>query len=155
LKEQLNYLKHLRRLYIYRFSNAMYFLQFLVVGSSGVVVNLATLAVLLWLGISEPISLAGGIVVSVVTNFLLNRRFTFSYARDRNPWIQFAGFVTASALGMVVNYGVALYLSSSVLPENSGTIYLAALGGISCGMIFNFLGNRFVVFRKRFIRGKD
>lgn len=155
LKEQLNYLKHVRRLYIYRFGNAMYFLQFVVVGSSGVVVNLATLTLLLWFGVSESLSLAGGIAFSLATNFLLNRRYTFSYARDRSPWTQFAGFVTASTLGMVVNYSVALYLSSSILPDSSSAIYLAALAGIGCGMIFNFIGNRFVVFRKRFIRGKD
>lgn len=154
LKEQLNYLKHIRRLYIHRFGNTMYFLQFIVVGSSGVVVNLATLTLLLWLGASEPLGLASGIAVSVVTNFLLNRRFTFSYARDRNPLTQFAGFVAASALGMAVNYSVALYLTVYALPESPGAIYLAALAGIGCGMIFNFLGNRFVVFRKRFIRDK-
>ncbi|MEM6637430.1 MAG: glycosyltransferase family 2 protein [Pseudomonadota bacterium] len=154
LKEQLNFLKHVRRLYIYRFGNAMYLLQFMVVGSSGVVVNLATLTLLLWLGVSEPVGLAGGIAVSVLSNFALNRRFTFSYARDGNPLTQFAGFVTASALGMVVNYSVALYVSSSVLPDGPGAIYFAAVAGIGCGMIFNFLGNRFVVFRKRYIREK-
>lgn len=152
LREQLNYLKHLRRLYIYRFGNAMYFLQFMVVGASGVVVNLATLTLLLALGASNSVGLAGGIALSVVTNFLLNRRFTFSYARDRNPWKQFAGFVAASGLGMAVNYGVALYLAESVLPDAPASIYMAALAGIASGMVFNFLGNRFVVFRKRHIR---
>ncbi|SMR82593.1 dolichol-phosphate mannosyltransferase [Aliiroseovarius halocynthiae] len=152
LKEQLNYLKHIRRLYIHRFANAMYFLQFMIVGASGVVVNLLTLSLLLWLGASDSVGLVGGIAVSVVSNFLLNRRFTFSYARDRNPWKQFVGFVSASGLGMAVNYSVALYLSKYALPDGQGSIYLAALAGIGSGMIFNFLGNRFVVFRKRFIK---
>ena len=151
LKEQLNYLKHIRRLYIYRFGNAMYFLQFMVVGASGVVVNLLTLTLLLQAGLSDSVSLAGGIAVSVVSNFLLNRRFTFSYARNRNPCKQFAGFVAASALGMAVNYRVALYLSASVLQESPSSIYVAALAGIASGLTFNFLGSRFVVFRKRYI----
>lgn len=152
LKEQLNYLKHVRRLYIHRFGNAMYFLQFLVVGASGTVVNLIALTLLLWLGTSNQIALAGGIGVSVISNFLLNRRFTFSYARDRNPWKQFMGFVAASAIGIVVNYAVALYLTLAVLADTPSAIYLAALSGIACGMIFNFLANRFVVFRKSHIR---
>ncbi|MEM6855801.1 MAG: polyprenol monophosphomannose synthase, partial [Planctomycetota bacterium] len=40
LRQQLLYLQHLRRLYMYKFSTAMELLQFLVVGSSGMVVNL-------------------------------------------------------------------------------------------------------------------
>lgn len=152
LKEQLKYLQHIRRLYIHEFGNAMHLLQFLVVGASGTVVNLFVLTVLLSLGLAKSVALAGGIAVSVVTNFLLNRRFTFSYARDRNPWTQFAGFVGASAIGMIVNYAVALYLVSSVLPDRASAVYVAALAGIACGMLFNFLGNRYVVFRKRHIR---
>lgn len=152
LKEQLRYLQHIRRLYIHEFGNAMHFLQFLVVGASGTVINLMVLFLLLRASLPEAGALAGGIGVSLVTNFLLNRRFTFSYARDRNPWAQFAGFVGASAFGMAVNYGVALYLTTSVLPQQPSSVYLAALTGIACGMLFNFLGNRYVVFRKRFIR---
>lgn len=151
-KEQLKYLQHVRRLYIHRFGNAMHFLQFMAVGASGVVVNLLTLTLLLALSFTEPLALAGGIAVSVITNFLLNRRFTFSYARDRNVWTQFAGFIAASGLGMVVNYLVALYMSQNVLPDGPASVYLGALTGIACGMIFNFLGNRYVVFRKRHIR---
>lgn len=151
-KEQLKYLQHVRRLYIHRFGNAMHFLQFMAVGATGVVVNLGVLTLLLALSIGEPVALAGGIAVSVCTNFLLNRRFTFSYARDRNVWAQFAGFIAASGLGMLVNYVVALSMTQSVLPDRPSSIYLAALTGIACGMIFNFLGNRYVVFRKRHIR---
>jgi dolichol-phosphate mannosyltransferase len=151
-REQLKYLKHLRRLYIHKFGTAMDFLQFMVVGASGVVVNLAVLTLLLLLGLPEAACLAGGIAVSVVTNFLLNRRFSFSYARDRNPWAQFAGFVGASAIGMAVNYGVALYARSSLLPDTMLALYVAAVMGILSGMVFNFLGNRYVVFRRRYVR---
>ncbi|MGE8104792.1 glycosyltransferase [Allorhizobium sp. NPDC080224] len=152
LKEQLKYLQHIRRLYIHEFGNAMHFLQFLVVGASGTAVNLLVLSAILLTGLPEAVSLAGGIAVSLVTNFLLNRRFTFSYARDRNPWKQFAGFVGASAVGLAVNYGVALYLVSAVLPERPTSVYFAALAGVASGMLFNFLGNRYLVFRKRYIR---
>ena len=151
-REQLKYIKHLRRLYLHKFENAMYLAQFFVVGGSGVVVNLGVLSLLLALGLAEGVCLAGGIGASVVTNFLLNRRFTFSYARSRNVWSQFAGFIGASAVGMIVNYAVALYMRNSVLTDGAYSLQLAALAGIACGMLFNFLGNRYVVFRKRFIR---
>jgi len=152
LKEQLKYIQHLRRLYLHRFSNAMYVLQFLVVGASGVVVNLAILTLLQVLGLAEFICLAGGIAVSLVTNFLLNRRFTFSYARDRGMGKQFVGFLGASAVGLVVNYSVALFMSNSVLPEGRYSLQIAAMIGIICGMAFNFIGSRYFVFRKRYVR---
>lgn len=152
LAEQLKYLQHVRRLYIHEFGNAMHFLQFLVVGVSGVFVNLIVLTALVMLGLPEKVCLAGGILVSLVTNFLLNRRFTFSYARDGRIWAQFLGFVGASSIGMIVNYAVALYLTSGPLKGVPYALYLAALAGIGCGMVFNFLGNRYIVFRKRYVR---
>tara|TARA_Y100000815_G_scaffold241390_1_gene237602 strand:- start:720 stop:1883 length:1164 start_codon:yes stop_codon:yes gene_type:complete len=150
--EQLKYIQHLRRLYLYKFANAMHLLQFLMVGASGVVVNMLVLTLLMVLGLPAKAAIAGGIIVSVLTNFLLNRRFTFSYARDRNPWKQLAGFIGASAIGMVVNYGVSVCLLNHVLPDSRGSVYLASLCGIVAGMTFNFLGSRYVVFRKRYIR---
>jgi len=151
LREQLKYIQHLRRLYIHQFGNAMHFLQFMVVGASGVVVNLGVLTILLWLGLPETVSLAGGILVSLVSNFLLNRRFTFSYARENAILPQFLGFLGASAVGMAVNYAVALTLRTQVLVDVPYGIYIAALTGIVCGMVFNFLGNRYLVFRKRYV----
>ena len=152
LKEQLKYIQHLRRLYLHRFANAMYLAQFLVVGTSGVVVNLAVLTLLQFLGLPEAVCLAGGIGVSVVSNFLLNRRFTFSYARDRSAGRQFIGFVAASAVGALVSFTVSLALRASAFAELSYGLHLAALCGIAAGMIFNYLGNRYIVFRKTHIR---
>ena len=152
LKEQLKYIKHLRRLYLHKFANAMYLAQFLVVGASGVIVNLAVLSVLLMFGLPEAVCLAGGIALSLVTNFLLNRRFTFSYARDGNIGKQFLGFVSASAVGFTVNYAVALWMNGSVVPESSYSLHISAMIGIAAGMIFNFIGNRFFVFRKLYVR---
>lgn len=150
LKEQLKYIQHLRRLYIHKFGTAMDLLQFLVVGASGVVVNLGVLTASAAMGAAEPVALAAGVGVSVITNFLLNRRFTFSYARAGNPWKQLAGFVGASAVGMVVNFTVALALRSTLLQDVPYGLQLAAVVGIGCGMLFNFLGNRFIVFKKRY-----
>ena len=152
LKEQLKYIQHLRRLYLHRFANAMYLAQFLVVGASGVVVNLLVLSLLQLMGLPDALCLAGGIGVSVITNFMLNRRFTFSYARDRNIAAQFAGFVGASMIGVAVSFGVSLILRESTFEGISYGLQLAALCGIAAGMIFNYLGNRYFVFRKTHIR---
>lgn len=151
-KEQLKYIQHLRRLYLHRFANAMHLAQFLVVGASGVVVNLTVLSGLAALGLPDAICLAGGIGVSVITNFLLNRRFTFSYAKNGPILQQFAGFLGASGVGLAVNYGVALFMQSRVLADSALSLQIAAIVGIAAGMSFNFLGARYLVFRKRYMR---
>lgn len=153
-REQLKYIVHLRRLYIHKFGTAMHFAQFLVVGFSGALVNLLVLTILRYFGFEAEVSLAGGIAVSLVTNFLLNRRFSFSYARGSNIWKQFTGFLAASSVGMLVNYATALYLQAHVLSDGPYQLQLSALVGILAGMMFNFVGNRYVVFRKKYIKDK-
>jgi dolichol-phosphate mannosyltransferase len=153
LVEQLKFIKHLRRLYLHQFGEAMHFAQFLVVGLSGVFVNLFVLTLWQHFGAPAAAAIAAGIVVSVISNFLLNRRFSFSYARDRNWRSQLTGFVIASAIGAGVNFSVALYIQSRVLgPNVAHSLQWAALVGVGAGMAFNFIANRYLVFRKRFIR---
>ncbi len=145
-REQLNYLIHLRRLYIYKYATWSAAVQFGLVGLSGVFVNLAVVTLLLMAGLSSFIALAGGIVVSVITNFLFNRRFTFQYARDGNVWKQFVGFCLASSVGAAIQFGVAsavLLAYPKVLPQ------VAALFGIAAGMLINFTVNRYFVFKAK------
>jgi dolichol-phosphate mannosyltransferase len=150
IRQQMLYLKHLRRLYIHKFKYFSSAAQFAVVGASGVVVNLAFLTLALWLGARPAIAVAIGIACSVVSNFLLNRRFTFGYARDGNIWRQFGGFVSASAAGMLVNYTVTLYVASRIDPL---PLQVAALSGIAAGMTLNYLFNQFIVFRHKMGQG--
>ena len=145
-KEQLKYLMHLRRLLIFKYPNWSYVLQFAVVGASGVFVNLATLTALLSAGATDTAAVGGGILVSFLTNFLLNRRYTFGYARNGNALTHFFGFAGASAVGMVVNYAATLFFHNHVAP--TWPIQAAALVGIGCGMGLNFLTSRYLVFRK-------
>jgi dolichol-phosphate mannosyltransferase len=152
LIEQLKYIKHLRRLYVHKFASAMYLLQFLTVGATGVVVNMVVLTALLALGVPPTVGIAAGIAVSLFTNFLLNRRFTFSYARHERFLKQFIGFAAASAIGIVVNFLTSFLLLHYALPEGRQSVYIASLCGIAAGMLFNFLGSRYVVFRKQHIR---
>ncbi len=145
LKEQLRYIQHLRRLFVFKYPNWSYVLQFGFVGAVGTGVNLGALTLLTLIGTSPNIAVAGGIAVSLYTNFLLNRRFTFGYSRHQAFWPQFAGFVAASALGSVVNYITTLKLHHAV---PAMPIQIAAVIGIVVGMVFNYLSSRYMVFRK-------
>ena len=145
LSEQLKYIMHLRRLFIFKYPNSSYVLQFAVVGASGTIVNLAVLTLLLRAGWREPAAIAGGILVSFLTNFVLNRRFTFGYARGSSWPSQLLGFAGASAFGMITNYAAALAFRGRFpgLP-----VQVAALVGIAAGMGLNFITSRYLVFRK-------
>lgn len=149
LKEQLRYIKHLRRLATYKYGTWSHLLQFLVVGGLGTLVNLGTLTALLALQVAVSPALAVAIGVSMISNFVLNRRFTFAYAMDDSMSKQFLGFVSASALGAVVNYLVAKNLVEAfphLIPQ------LAAFLGIVAGSGLNFLFNRFAVFKYKHYR---
>ncbi len=151
LSEQLKYIKHLRRLYTFKFGTWSHLLQFMVVGASGVIVNLGVLTLMLMFGADEAVAVAAGIVVSVLSNFVLNRRFTFDYARHKNVYKQLVGFVLASIVGGSIQWLVTM-AATQQLPQIP--IQIAALIGIAAGMVFNFLANRFVVFRKTHVKAK-
>jgi dolichol-phosphate mannosyltransferase len=152
LRQQLLYLRHLRRLYAFKYGVWSQLMQFLAVGAVGVGVNLALLSVLLRAGISKEIAVAGAIVCAMLSNFVLNRRFSFASAR-RDPWgRQLTRFVAASSLAAVVNYVTTLALMARI-PGTRPQI--AALAGVVAGTGFNFLASRYIVFRQSHVRVPD
>jgi len=143
LAEQFRYLQHIRRLYIHRFELIASLAQFLLVGASGLGVNLALLTALLSASIPTRVSIVLAIALSMLWNFFLNRRLSFSYARDRSVLKQLWGFVTACSAGAAVNYLVAIWALPMVkYPQ------LAAAIGVASGTGFNFLASRLWVFKR-------
>ena len=145
-QQQLRYIQHLRRLFIYRYPNWSHFLQFVVVGACGVLVNIAALTIFLKAGLKLHLSVALAIGISMLSNFALNRRFSFSYSRSGPLLKQLAGFVVACSLGAVINYAVTMGVLRTFphwIPQ------LGALLGIVAGTGVNFILCRIVVFRSR------
>jgi dolichol-phosphate mannosyltransferase len=144
LRQQLLYLKHLRRLFIFKYGVWSQLAQFLVVGGLGTLVNLLTLTLLI--AAHAPLNWAVGaaILVSMSGNFILNRRFSFASARSGSWWSQYLRFLTASSIGALLNYVVTLSVLAYVpgLPAQ-----LAALFGIAVGTAVNFLASRYLVFK--------
>ena len=149
MRQQLLYIKHLRRLYTFKFGAWSQLAQFLTVGGLGTVVNLALLTLLLGVGAGAQPAVALAIVLSMIFNFVLNRRFSFGEAR-KESWIrQFVGFMAACSVGALINYGVTLLLMGkdfSLRPQ------IAALVGIAAATAFNFVASRYLVFRSSHIR---
>jgi dolichol-phosphate mannosyltransferase len=150
LKQQLLYLLHLRRLYTFKFGVWSQLAQFLFVGALGTGINLLALTALLAMGTATRPAVASAIFLSMCSNFVLNRRFSFSETRQGTSWPrQFIAFVAASSLGAVVNYATAVFALKQVttLPPQA-----AALVGIAVGTVLNFLASRYLVFRSNHVR---
>jgi dolichol-phosphate mannosyltransferase len=146
-REQLKYIQHLRRLYIYKYGTWTHFLQFAIVGASGLAVNIGALTLLLRAGLAEKPSVAISIATSMLTNFVLNRRFSFSYARHQSIVGQFLGFIAACSVGAVVNYFTTIELWKLLQFKQ-----LAAVLGVIAGTFFNFVASRFVIFRAKHVK---
>jgi dolichol-phosphate mannosyltransferase len=145
LREQWNYLKHVKRLADYKYGKLSHFLQFCFVGGTGMVVDLSSLAGLLHLSVSFYVARAVAIFVAMTWNFWLNRRLTFSYGRGQEPFRQYLRFVATCSVGATVNWSVAVALVDFTGMHKLG----AALLGILAGMTFNFLLSLHWVFGKR------
>lgn len=147
LAEQLRYLQHIRRLYIHKFAFWSELMQFLLVGASGLVVNLAVLTALLAIDVPMRIAVVGAIGLSMLWNFGLNRTFSFAGA-NREPFFrQLFDFVSACAIGAVVNYSVTL-----LAVKWFGHPQLSATVGVIAATSLNFMASRLYVFKRRHVR---
>ena len=147
LREQLLYLRHLRRLAMFKYGHWVHFSQFAVVGFLGTFVNLAVLTVLDEMGLPLRISAAAAIFIAMVFNFFLNRHFTFSDAQPGHVWKQLATFIAACSVGAVVNYAVVLS-AAWMWPLFKEHPQFAAVLGIMAGLTFNYAASRHLVFKK-------
>lgn len=146
-REQINYLRHLKRLFDYRFERLACFLQFVCVGLSGLAVDLSTFFLLLnWLPM--PVSSGLAIWTAMTWNFILNRKLTFSYARRDSAFRQYLGFCASCLMGAVVNWSARVGLGY-VHPFFAENRLAAVIVGVAGGTVFNYLLCRHVVFRSQ------
>jgi putative flippase GtrA len=123
------------------------FVRFGLVGIAGFAVDAAVLALALVLGAGVFWGRGISYVAAASCTWALNRRWTF---RDRSSgWAaQWARFLAVNALGGAVNYGVYAFL---VLHHDGVSIvfpvFAAAVGSL-CGLAFNFLLSKRMVFRQ-------
>lgn len=124
------------------------FLRFALVGTAGFVVNEAALWVALQL--LRLNAYWGGVFsffVAVTFTWWGNRTVTFAgQAAKRGGFIarEWLAFVTANAIGFLINYGVyAALIATGPRPLNNP--FVALVFGTLAGLVFNFvLSSRFV-----------
>ncbi|HWE39349.1 MAG TPA: GtrA family protein [Isosphaeraceae bacterium] len=163
-RPDLDELRHLKRLADHRFGNYSRLLQFCMVGGSGMVVDLTCYGLLqmafrpTWLArttlplVQVSMALAAArtlaIAVALVWNFSLNRRLTFSDAREGSVPKQFATYVLGNLLGILVSLGLSLGLPRRIPFFNAHKL-AAAVVGIVAATGISFSMSRWIVFRRR------
>ena len=149
LKEQLYYILHVLRLYEYKYESSGEFIKFTIVGGIGTIVNLiCVFAAYDLLDISYMISLVIAFVVALTVNFFLNRKYTFLGDHKDSIFRQYLTFSGTCIFGFAVNWVVAVVLFETT-PFFHEYYLLTTLIGIACGLLVNFLGSKFFVFRKK------
>lgn len=122
------------------------FVIFVLVGSLGLFVHLASLALLYyWAHQNFAVSQAFATLVAMTFNFLLNNLVTF---RDRrlHGWRILTGLLTfylACSVGAVINVSFADFLLSSRVPW-----YLAGISGMAISSVWNYGVNTILTWRR-------
>jgi dolichol-phosphate mannosyltransferase len=156
LKEQMHYLIHIKRLFEYKYKTIAEFIKFCLIGSSGMVVDLAIVYLSMQTFIISDIipnpyrfriARITGFAFAVTTNFLLNRKFTFQGASRGNIRLQYLSFFIVSILGFLVNFSISVYLHEHIAFFNKYYL-IAALMGILGSTLINFAGSKFFVFKQ-------
>ncbi len=143
-RQQLNYLRHLGRLYLFRFGAATRLICFGLVGASGFVIDLAWYLGLNSLGTEHRLARFLSFWPAVSWNWWLNRRLTFAERPPRPRARQWLDFVASSLVGLSVNVGSYVALTSLV-GFFARYQLLALVCGVVLGSAFNFVvANAFV-----------
>ena len=129
-----------------RLRSSATFGKFLLVGGSGVVVNLGVFTLLLNAGVGKFIASPIAIEVSVVSNFLLNNYWTFR-ERKSTQRVRVKGlkFNVVSLLALALSYGTFVLLSHA-FPE--WPPQLSQFLGIVPATVVNYVLNSYWTFQK-------
>ena len=145
LQQQIKYLRHLRRLYLYKFGNLAEFVHFGAVGASGFLIDITFYFLFQFLGFNHVSARAMSFWPAVSWNWALNRITTFGERQKRPKARQWFEFVGTSLFGFAVNWGIYTYLTSNVEFFDDYKV-LALVSGIICASFFNFAASSLFVY---------
>jgi putative flippase GtrA len=138
-----------RRIYDGLTEGQRQFLKFCVVGGIGFVVDTGTLSILMRAFGADPVKgrLISQFVFGMTTTFFLNRSLTFRDKRGDSILVQYLRFALANGIGNLLNFGTHAVLVDNVaffqrIPE------MGIVAGTAVGMMFNFAGSKYFVFRQ-------
>jgi len=150
LKAQVDYLRHLGRLYAFRYPLFLEFVKFCLVGLTGLVVDTAVLVSLVdYVGLDPRFAALFAFATAVSWNYVFNRIWAFESGRSTPIPRSYVFFVSVSLGGLAVRIGVMHLLIEYAGMGEKPWYILASLIGIGAATVFNFLGSRYVAFSSR------
>jgi dolichol-phosphate mannosyltransferase len=128
-----------------RLSTSKTFICFLIVGASGLLVNLGSMAILLSFGMNKYLASPVSIEISIITNFLLNNFWTFAH-RNNKSHVRIRGlkFNAVSFVALGVSYGTFILLSF-LYPSQPPLLHQAI--GVIPGTLINYFLNSYWTFK--------
>ena len=155
LKAQVDYLRHLWRLYCFKFPTIFQFIKFCLVGLSGLFVDTSVLVSLVELLSFDPrLAAVFAFFAAVSWNYIFNRIWTFETGKSTKLTHSYISFVTVCLIGLSIRIGVMHLLIEYAGMGESPWYILASLLGIVSATIFNFLGSKYIAFSKLFAHTK-
>ncbi|MBM43658.1 MAG: hypothetical protein CMJ36_01405 [Phycisphaerae bacterium] len=149
LKVQWQYLVHIVLLARFKYPRLSSFIPFAMVGASGMAVYAGLLALFDAVAgtmVDTWIRILVAVLLTMTWNFTWDRRLAFWDAGNRSIASQYMGFVCVCSVPVLVTFFVTWYYSDAVVLPLAGIIGSAI--GSALGLVFNWLVNRMLVFRR-------
>lgn len=150
LKQGLLFLRHLRRLYHHVYPNWSETTHFLSVGLTGLLIDIAFYLLLRDVfGIHHIAAKALSFSTAAVSNWMLNRRYSFVRAEKHNPFAQLPKFFAVSLIGAVINVTLYWQLTAHFAWFATHPIVALCIATV-CTSAWNFIASKTLVFKTAF-----
>ncbi|UCF72331.1 MAG: glycosyltransferase family 2 protein [Deltaproteobacteria bacterium] len=155
LRVLIDYLRHLWKLYCFKYIKCFQFIKFCLVGISGFLIDTLVLVSLVELMYIDPrVAAIFGFLAAVSYNYILNRLWTFHLPSIAKPYYSYASFVLICLLGLMIRIGVMHLLIEYAGMGTDLWYVFASFLGIVAGTIFNFIGSKYVAFSENLFRNE-
>ena len=147
LRVQWEYLQHVIRLLRFAYPALVSFFTFATVGLSGLGIYILSSMITTSYISPQWIAITVAIWIAMTWNFVWDRKWAFWDSRDKSIISQYIGFVLVCSVGAIANY----FVTTSIIGQPHGVPLAALVGGLSgsvVGILFNFIFNRIIVFRR-------
>jgi putative flippase GtrA len=136
------------------------FAKFVLIGFMNFFIDLAILNVEMLVsgksaGLYYTAFKAVSFLFAVTFSYFFNKHWAFQDKKKTEQGRQFSQFLFVSIIGMIINVSTASIVVNYIAPQIqfvtlSGKLWgnLGAVGGAATGLIWNFLGYKFWVFKK-------